>query len=51
MNENTERETAECSICHEPFEREVNNPEGRLISCPAHSFGEVRAEDYPLEPK
>ena len=40
-------EIAVCSICKEEFERETDRPEGRLISCPAHSFGEVREEDYP----
>ena len=36
-----EEETAKCSICGCVLERETNRPEGKLISCPAHSFGEV----------
>ena len=39
-------EIAQCSICGVNFERETDRPQGRLISCPAHSFGEVREEDY-----
>lgn len=44
--EKEELEIAECSICHQEFERDINRIGGRLISCPAHSFGEVRPEDY-----
>lgn len=43
-------ELSKCSICGEVFERDVNRVGGRLISCPAHSFGEVRPEDYELSP-
>lgn len=39
MEKNLER--AKCSVCHEWFNRETDRPEGKLVSCPAHSFGEV----------
>ena len=46
IREFVEEETVRCSICHEWFKRDINRKGGRLISCPAHSFGEVREEDY-----
>lgn len=48
--EEKELEIAKCSVCHKPFEREVNREEGKLISCPAHSFGEVEPQETTLTP-
>lgn len=49
MTTHKEEETAKCSVCKRLFQREVNNPEGKLVSCPAHSFGEV--EEVPMTHK
>lgn len=37
---------AGCKVCGLKFERDENRSQGRLVSCPAHSFGEIELEDY-----
>lgn len=37
-------EMAKCSVCGGSFERDVERHLGKLVSCPAHSFGEVEAD-------
>ena len=43
-------EIGKCKVCGERFERDPDRPEGKLVSCPKHSFGEVEEPmPKPLE--
>lgn len=45
--EREEMETAKCSVDGLPFQRDKNRPGGKLVSCPAHSFGETEPTPSP----
>ncbi len=40
-------EITKCSVCKKSFERDMERPEGKLISCPQCSFGEVETVAWP----